>query len=340
MDQRAFGRTRDGQAVELYTLRTRGEFAAEIATYGGIVTSLRVPDRQGRLADVVLGFDSLDGYLADTRFMGAIIGRYANRIAHGRFDLDGRTYVLAANDGPHHLHGGARGFHTVVWRAEPLGAAGGSALRLGYTGADGEEGYPGRLEASVVYALTDDGELRIEYCATTDRPTVVNLTHHSYFNLAGRGRGDVLGHELTVHAGRFTPVDAGLIPTGELRGVEGTPFDFRKATRIGARLSSGDPQLALGRGYDHNFVLEGSAGGLRPVALLREPGSGRVMEVLTTEPGLHLYTGNSLEPPHGGLCLETQRFPDSPHRPEFPSARLDPGQRYASTTVYRFSAAG
>ena len=335
MEQRAFGSTRDGRPVELFTLRTRRGLEASIATHGGVVTSLKVPGRDGRLASVVLGFEALDGYLADTRYVGALIGRYANRIARARFRLDGVVHVLTANDGEHHLHGGAGGFHRVLWRAEPLAAGSGPSLRLSYTSPDGEEGYPGTLAASVVYTLTEDGELRIAYTATTDQPTVASLSHHSYFNL--EGQGDVLGHELTLHAGRFTPVDGGRIPTGELRDVSGTPFDFRRATRIGARIGDGDPQLALGHGYDHNYVLDRAGPGLGLAARVRAPRSGRVMEVLTTEPGLQLYTGNLLDPPHGGLCLETQRFPDSPNQPAFPSARLDPGQRYESTTVYRFS---
>jgi aldose 1-epimerase len=347
MEQRAFGRTQDGQPVELYTLRSSRGLSVEVMTYGGIVRSLRLPDRDGRGSDVVLGFDALDGYLAGSPYFGAIVGRYANRIAKGRFRLGDEVYALATNDGDNHLHGGVRGFDKVVWVAEPLTGADGPSLRLRYRSQHGEEGYPGTLAATVVYTLTERDELRIDSTATTDRPTVVNLAHHSYFNLAGQGAGDVLGHELTVDADRFTPVDAGLIPTGELRPVAGTPFDFRRPTRIGARIDGRDPQLVAGRGYDHNFALN-RRGGLSPCARLREPRSGRVVEVLTTEPGLHLYTGNLLDGSltgkdgtvyerRSGVCLETQHFPDSPNHPAFPSTRLDPGQRYESTTVYRFA---
>jgi aldose 1-epimerase len=335
MDRQAFGGTRDGQAVELYTLRTRAGLRARVMTYGATLTSLEVPDRQGRLANVVLGFDALEGYLGGSGYVGAIVGRYANRIAGGRLPLGDRAYALTNNDGANHLHGGARGFDKVVWRAEPLAGGGGSGLRLRYTSPDGEEGYPGTLEAAVVYTLTEDGALGIEYTATTDRPTVVNLSHHSYFNLAGGG--DVLGHQLTIDADRFTPVDQALIPTGERRAVAGTPFDFRRPTAVGTHIDDRDPQLAAGAGYDHNFVLNAPGSGLRAVARLGEPRSGRVMDVFTTEPGLHLFTDQARR---RGVCLETQHFPDSPNRPEFPSTRLEPGQRYQSATVYRFAAIG
>jgi len=348
IEKSPFGRTPDGQPVELYRLRTRRGLTATLATYGGIVTSLELPDREGRLADVVLGFDALDGYLSGNPYFGAIVGRYGNRIAKGRFRLENQEHVLAVNFGANHLHGGVRGFDKVVWTAEPLTTEDGPALRLGYASPDGEEGYPGALMASVVYTLTEQGELRIEYAAATDRPTVVNLTHHSYFNLAGHGAGDVLGHLLTIDADRFTPVDDGLIPTGELRGVAGTPFDFREPTAIGARIDEDDPQLATGGGYDHNFVLNRRQPGLGFAARVHEPRSGRAIEVFTTEPGLHFYSGNLLDgrltgkggrhyPRRAGLCLETQHFPDSPNQPGFPTTRLDPGRRYESATVYRFS---
>jgi len=348
MEKKPFGRTSDGQSIDLYTLRNGKGESVSIAAYGGIVTSLTLPDRAGRMADVVLGFDALDGYLTPAPYFGALIGRYGNRIAKGRFRLGDAEYVLATNNGANHLHGGVRGFDKVVWSAEPGAAKDGPSLRLRYASRDGEEGYPGTLTATVVYTLTESGDLRIEYAATTDKPTVVNLTHHSYFNLAGHAAGDILGHELTIDADRFTPVDAGLIPTGELKSVAGTPFDFRKPTPIGARIAVDDPQLAAGQGYDHNFVLNRRGPGLQLAARVREPKSGRVMAVLTTEPGIQFYTGNFLDgtlvgkggaryAKRSGFCLETEHFPDSPNQPSFPSTRLDPGQKYETTTVYRFS---
>ena len=302
-----------------------------------------MPDRDGHLDDVVLGYDGLEGYLGSRAYFGAIVGRYANRIAGGRFTLEGRTCTLARNDGENHLHGGARGFDKAVWTARPLA---GTALELRYSSRDGEEGYPGALEAIVIYRLTDGDALEIDYQASTDRATVCNLTHHSYFDLDGGN--DVLGHRLTLRASRFTPVGAGLIPTGELRAVAGTPMDFRKATAIGARIGARDEQLALAGGYDHNWVLDREGAGLVPAATLVGPVSGRVLEVLTTEPGLQLYTGNSLDGTiigkrgkvyglRSGLCLEAQHFPDSPNHPAFPSTALHPGERYRSSTVYRFS---
>jgi aldose 1-epimerase len=341
-----FGSTPEGRQVRIYRLTNANGLKAGIMTYGATVVSLEVPDKAGRMDDIVLGYDNLESYIKNSPYFGAIVGRYGNRIAKGRFRLGDEEYALATNNGENHLHGGVRGFDKVVWSAEPGPANDGPSLRLRYTSKDGEEGYPGTLSATVVYTLTESGELRIEYSATTDKPTVVNLTHHSYFNLAGDG--DVLGHELTIDADRFTPVDAGLIPTGELKGVAGTPFDFRKPTAIGARIGQDDPQLLLGKGYDHNFVLNRKGAGAVAVARLREPKSGRVVEVLTTEPGLQFYSGNFLDGSltgkggkvykhRYGLCLEAQHFPDSPNQPAFPSTRLDPGQRYESTTVYRFS---
>jgi len=342
----AFGRTVSGEPVDLYTLRNAHGLVIRIATYGGTVVSLETPDRGGTKADVVLGFDSLDGYLGNHPHFGGIIGRYGNRIARGRFSLGGEEYVLARNNGENHLHGGVKfPFDRVVWKAKELP---GGALELTYSSKDGEEGYPGNLSAKVTYTLTDADELKIDYEATTDKETVVNLTNHSYFNLGGPGSGDILGHELVIDAARYTPVREGLIPTGELAPVEGTPFDFRKATKIGARIGDAHPQLKLGGGYDHNYVLDGKGGTLRRAARVVEPRSGRVMEVLTTEPGVQFYTGNFLDGSvkgkggqsygqRSGFCLETQHFPDSPNQPKFPSTVLRPGARYQTTTVYKFS---
>jgi len=335
---------------DLYTLKNSRGMEAAITSYGGIVVSLRVPDRDGRIADVALGFDRVEEYRKEHPYFGAIIGRYGNRIAKGRFTLNGVEYKLAQNNGENHLHGGIRGFDKVTWMAREFRAAGGPALELTYTSRDGEEGYPGNLTATVTYTLTENNELRIDYTATTDKDTVVNLTNHTYFNLAGQGEGDVLGHQVTIAADHFTPVDAGLIPTGELRSVEGTPFDFRQPHAIGERIGVQDEQLAFGKGYDHNFVLNGPEGTLRPAARVVEPGSGRVMEVLTTEPGLQFYTGHFLDGSirgksgtayrhRYGFCMETQHFPDSPNNPYFPTTVLTPGQKYQTTTTYRFSTA-
>lgn len=336
---------------DLFTLKNRAGLTIEVTNYGGIVTALRVPDREGRLDDIALGFDTLDEYLGPHPYFGGIIGRYGNRIARGRFLLDGREHVLACNDGPNHLHGGARGFDRVFWSAAPRKPGDGSPLVLRRTSADGEEGYPGALTCEITYALTDANEFRIDYAATTDRPTIVNLTHHSYFNLAGRTRSDVLDHRLFVDADTFLPVDEALIPTGERRPVLRTPFDFREPRPIGQRIAAADPQLAIGKGYDHNFCLNrrGPDSSLpRLAARVVEPRTGRVMEILTTEPGLQVYAGGALEGSivgkggraysrHAGLCLETQHFPDSPNQTAFPSVRLDPGQAYRSVTLYRFS---
>lgn len=344
-----FGRTPAGQAVTLFTLTRAGGVRVRLMNYGGIVVSLETPDRSGQLADIVLGCDTLDAYLAGHPYFGALIGRYANRIAGGLFVLDGVTYRLATNDGPHHLHGGMHGFDEVVWQAEPVTERERAGVRLAYTSPAGEEGYPGALAAVVTYWLTTTDELCIEYAATTDAPTPVNLTHHSYFNLAGHAAGDILDHHVQLHADCFTPVDGSLIPTGGLRPVAGTPFDFRRPTAIGARIDDNDEQLRCGRGYDHNWVLNRAGPGLVSAARVHEPGSGRTLEVLTTEPGVQFYTGNVLDGSvvgkggvrHGrraGLCLETQHFPDSPNQPAFPATILRPGERYAQTTVYRFAA--
>jgi aldose 1-epimerase len=303
--------------------------------------SLLVPDRTGKLGDIVLGYESLDSYIKNSPYFGSIVGRYGNRIAKGLFTLDGVTYKLAVNNGQNHLHGGSKGFDKVVWKAEPVREAGAAGVKLTYLSRDGEEGYPGNLSVTVVYSLTDENELRISYEAVTDRPTPVNLTHHSYFNLAGEG--DILGHELVVNAESYTPVDAGLIPTGEIRPVKGSPFDFTTPHAIGERIAR------VEGGYDHNFVLRGGGGRLDLAARVFEPKSGRVMEIRTTEPGLQFYSGNFLDgtitgkggrvySKHAGFCLETQHFPDSPNRPGFPSTILRPGSVYKSLTVHRFSA--
>jgi len=337
--------------VEVHTLTNAAEMEVRLMPRGGTILSITAPDRRGVLEDVTLGYDSPEAYAAGIPYVGGLIGRYANRIARGRFTLDGREHRLATNDGLNHLHGGRRGFDQVMWRVEPLRGASGAGAVLRYTSPDGEEGYPGTLEVRVIVTLADSNEVAFEYRATTDRPTVVNLTQHSYFDLSAGRAGDILGHELTIPASRFTPVDASLIPTGELRAVTGTPFDFRSPARIGARIGAPDDQLAAAGGYDHNFVLDrGPAGGLVLAARLFEPGSGRVLEILTTEPGIQLFPGNTLRGgpagkrgrefrPHCGLALETQHFPDSPNRPEFPSTVLRPGEELASRTVWRFSTA-
>jgi aldose 1-epimerase len=344
----SFGRTANGQNIDLFTLTNTGGLEARVMTYGGILLSLKVPDRNGHVDNIVLGFDSADGYYTTGQYFGALIGRYANRIGKGRFTLNGVEYKLTVNRGEHHLHGGVNGFNRVVWRARPLQTPTGATLELTYLSADGEEGYPGNLSVKVVYTLTNNNELRIEYSAVTDTDTVVNLTNHSYFNLAGQGQGDILEHELMINAARFTPVDSGLIPTGELRNVQGTPFDFTRMTAIGSRINQDDEQLKFGNGYDHNWVLNGEIGKLRKGAAVRESRTGRVMEVWTTEPGVQLYSGNFLDGTmigkggktyqrHDALCLETQHYPDSPNQPEFPTATLKAGERYRSTTIYRFS---
>lgn len=349
IEKGAFGTMPDGTAVDLYTLRNAGGCEVKITNYGGIVVGLTAADREGKLDDVVLGYETLGEYLADTPYFGALVGRYGNRIGGAKFTLDGVEHALEVNDGANSLHGGRRGFDKVVWQAKAVEGEKEDSLELTYLSADGEEGYPGNLSVKVVYAWTDDNELRIDYTATTDRKTVVNLTHHSYFNLAGAGVGDNLAHEMTINADRFTPVDGGLIPTGELRSVEGTPMDFRQPTAIGARIDADDEQLKLGGGYDHNWVLNSTDGSLAPAASVHEPTTGRVMDVLTTEPGIQFYAGNFLDGSNVGkggkayrhrsaFCLETQHFPDSPNHPEFPSTVLEPGGTYRQTTVYRFSA--
>jgi len=341
-----FGKTREGTAVRIYTLTNGSGAAAAITNYGARIVSLKVPDRNGAMGDVVAGFNSLDGYLGPNPYFGAVVGRYANRIGHAQFKLDGVVHTLAKNNGDNALHGGLRGFDKVVWTAREMPDGG---LELTYLSKDGEEGYPGNCKVTVRYHLTDANELKIEYSATTDKDTVINLSNHSYFNL--KGSGDVLGHLLTLNADRFTPVDAGLIPTGELRAVAGTPFDFRKATAIGARIGQSDEQLKFGKGYDMNYVLNKKGDELSLAARVEEPTSGRVMEVWTTQPGVQFYSSNNLDGTLKGkagqvyaarsmLCLETQHFPDSPNKPSFPSTLLKPGVEFKSTTIYRFSKAG
>ena len=346
--KQAYGKMPNGAEVELYTLTNAKGMQAGFITYGGTVVSLTAPDRNGKYADVVLGMDDLAGYMKATAFFGAIIGRYGNRIGHAQFKLEGKTHKLPANDHANTLHGGPAGFDKRLWTAVPGSSADGETLELTYVSKDGEEGFPGTLTSKVVYTLTNNNELKIDYTATTDKPTVVNLTNHSYFNLAGQGEGDILAHEVMIDAARFTPVDATLIPTGELRPVAGTPFDFTKPTAIGARIDAVDEQIKFGMGYDHNWVLNKGAGGLTKAAEVHEKKTGRVMEVWTTEPGLQFYTGNFLDGTlhgkgktyvrRGALCMETQHYPDSPNRPSFPSTELKPGATYHTTTVYRFSA--
>src|SRR5215469_9865034 len=340
-----FGKAPDGTQVELFTL-SDGTHEARIATYGGVLVSFKTPDRSGKMSDVVLGFDDVDGYVSNFNgpsdaFFGAIIGRYANRIAHSTFTLEGKHYSLPNNNGENTLHGGPHGFNNVAWKGQPVA----NGVELSYFSKDGEEGFPGNLTATVRYTL-EGGSLRIEYSASTDKPTVVNLTNHSYFNLAGQG--DILSHELTLHASRFTPVDAGLIPTGELKPVRSTPFDFREEKAIGSRINENDEQLHLGHGYDHNWVLDHPEGKLAEAAELYDPSTGRVLKVLTDQPGIQFYSGNFLDGSikgkggkayelHAGLCLETQHFPDSPNHPDFPTTEVKPGQRYHTVTVFEFS---
>ena len=344
-----FGTLPDGTSVELFTLTNASGAEVRITNYGGIVTAIKVPDRNGKLDDVVLGYDALDGYIKNPTYFGAVIGRYANRIGKAQFKLEGKTYKLAANNDVNTLHGGIKGFDKAVWRADPFEKPGSVGVVLTYTSVDGEEGYPGTLAARVTYTFNDANELIADYTATTDKPTVLNLTNHSYFNLGGEGSGDVLGHQLTLSADRFTPADATLIPTGELASVAGTPFDFRTSTPIGARIDADDPQLKLGLGYDHNFVINRQNNDLVPAARVKEPKTGRILEVRTTEPGVQLYTANHLDGSvigkaghaygkRNAFCLETQHYPDSPNKPSFPTTTLRPGETFHSQTVYAFSA--
>lgn len=347
VEQKPYGKLADGTEVMLFTLKNAKGTEAQIINYGGIVVSLKVRDRAGKLGDVVLGYDKLDDYVKETPYFGCLVGRYGNRIGKGKFLLNGQTYTLATNNGPNHLHGGIKGFDKVVWTAAVKDGKKNPAVTLKYVSKDGEEGFPGTLSVTAVYTLTEQNELRLDYTATTDKATICNLTHHSYFNLAGEG--DVLKHEVRILADCFTPVDATLIPTGEIRPVDGTPFDFRKSTAIGARVNDKDEQIKFGGGYDHNWVIKKkSAGSLGLMARVYEPTSGRVMEVLSTEPGLQFYGGNFLDGKligkggkayqyRTGFCMEPQHYPDSPNRPEFPSVVLTPGQVYKNTIIYRFS---
>jgi aldose 1-epimerase len=346
MKKETFGAVQ-GNSVELYTLTNAHGLEVRATNYGGIIVSLRVPDKHGRMDDVVLGFDKFQGYLDNKPYFGAIIGRYANRIAGARFTLDGVQYSLAANNGPNSLHGGNIGFDKAVWKAEPFENSAGVGLIFTYTSKDGEEGYPGNLNVKVTYTLTNQDELTFDYEATTDKATPINLTQHTYFNLAGEGRGDILGHELTLNADRFTPVDKTLIPTGELRAVKNTPLDFTKSATMGKGINESDEQMVLGHGYDHTFVINRTGPGPVLAARVHEPETGRVLEVYTTEPGVQFYSGNFLDgtitgkqghvyKQRFGFALETQHFPDSPNHPDFPSTILRPGQVYRSRTIYKF----
>lgn len=339
-----FGKTSEGKAADLYTLTNANGVQVKITNFGGNVVSIVVPDKKGRMGDVVLGYDSLKGYEANPTYFGSIIGRYGNRIANGRFTIGGRTVQLPQNDGSNYLHGN---FHKVLWQAKAIEGKDSVSLELTYVSPDGEFGFPGDLSATVIYSLNNRNELRMDYAAVTNKETVVNLTNHSYFNLAGEGTGDILEHRLQIFADRMTPVNNKLIPTGELKAVAGTPFDFTTPHAVGERIGQKDEQLAFGKGYDHNFVLNRQGGELFLAARVEEPTSGRILEVLTTEPGIQFYCGNFLDGIRGkggkpyhfrtGLCLETQHYPDSPNQPSFPSTVLKPGEEYKTTTVYKFS---
>jgi aldose 1-epimerase len=340
-----FGSMPDGTKVEIFTLE-EGSIKARVMTYGARLVSLELPDRSGKIADIVLGYETLDGYTADPKsYFGSIVGRYGNRIAHATFTLDGKRYDLPANDGVNTLHGGTKGFDKLVWKGQEIP----HGVELTLVSKDGDQGFPGTLTARVRYTL-ESHALKIEYFATTDKDTVLNLTNHSYFNLAGEGQGDILNHLMMIPADRYTPVDSGLIPTGELAPVAGTPLDFHKATAIGARIDDPNEQMRLGGGYDHNFVLNGKMGVLQEAARVVEPTSGRVLTVETTQPGVQFYSGNFLDgtlhgkhghvyAKHTGFCLETQHFPDSPNHPKFPTSELKPGETYHSVTIFRFSTA-
>lgn len=343
-----FGTTKSGEAVDIYTLKNAKGSIAKIMTYGGTVVQLMVPDKNGKMGDIVLGFDNLKDYEEKSPYFGSIVGRYGNRIGNAEFTLDGKEYTLAANNNGQHLHGGIKGFDKVVWQAEPIESKEGPALKLHYLSKDMEEGYPGNLDVTVTYTLTNDNELKIDYHATTDKPTICNLTNHCYFNLAGQGNGNILGHELMINADYFTPVDQYLITTGEIRPVKGTPFDFTSPTAIGKRIDANDQQIKYGLGYDHNWVLNKNDFEMSLAAKVYEPTSGREMEVYTNEPGLQFYSGNFLDGTltgkngkvygyRSGFCLETQHYPDSPNKPNFPPVVLRPGQVYQTTTIYKFS---
>jgi aldose 1-epimerase len=349
--QSVFGRTPDGTTVDLFTLRNAAGIEIRVITYGGVIVSLKTPDRTGAFDDIVLGFDDLESYLTKSRYFGCIVGRYGNRIAGGRFTLDGQAYTLATNNGPNHLHGGVRGWDKVVWHAAPFERTDAAGVVLRHTSADGDEGYPGEVAATVTYTLSDRDQLSVRYQATTTKPTVINLTQHTYFNLAGPKAADVLGHQLRLNASRFTPVSDVLIPTGEIASVSGTPFDFRTMLPIGARINETHEQLVRAKGYDHNFVLDRAGDALTPAAHVEEPLTGRTLDVATTEPALQFYSGNFLDNSRigkggrvlsyrSGFCLETQHFPDSPNHPAFPSTELRPGGSYLSETVFGFGTRG
>ncbi|MEO6392903.1 MAG: aldose epimerase family protein [Pyrinomonadaceae bacterium] len=343
-----FGKTADGVEVDAYVLTNASGARVTITTYGARVVSIVVPDRLGVMGDVALGFENLAGYVEDTAYIGAVVGRYGNRIALGKFALDGKLYTLATNNAPNHLHGGIKGFDRVVWTPKSSQVNGATRLQLTFISKDGEEGYPGTLTLTVVYTWTDRNELKMQYTATTDKATVLNPTNHAYFNLAGAGQGDILGHVMRINALRFTPTTVSSIPTGQLRPVKGTPLDFNKPTAIGVRIGEPYEQLISGNGYDHNFVLNKPAGKLGLAAEVYEPTTGRVLRVLTTEPGVQFYSGNFLSgatgkdgatyPRRSGFCLEAQHYPDSPNQPTFPTTILRPGQRFSQTTIYEFSA--
>lgn len=345
MTSSVFGKLPDNREVLQYTLTNSAGISAQVIDYGATITSLRVPDRSGKMDDVVLGYDSLQGYIDGTAYFGAIVGRYGNRIGKGQFQLDGKQYQLTINDGENHLHGGKIGFNKVLWQSKLLSP---SSVELQYIGKDGEEGYPGTVTLKVTYTLTDKNELRINYEGTTDKPTILNPTQHSYFNLSGSFTNTILDHVLTIEADRFTPVDKGLITTGQLAEIANTPLDFRTPTAIGARINDPLEQMAFGKGYDHNWVLRGTAGQLRKAVELYEPKSGRLMTMYTDQPGVQFYSGNFLDGAargkngvayqhRTGLCLEAQAYPDTPNKPQFPSVTLRPGQVYRQTTVYQFS---
>jgi aldose 1-epimerase len=343
----SFGQTPEGKNVDRITVGNRTGVEVDVLTYGATIAAIRTADRGGAIDDIVHGFDDLAGYLTRSRYFGSVVGRYGNRIARGQFTLDGSTYRLATNNGPNHLHGGVKGFDKVIWTATAFQGPQGTGVTLKYVSADGEEGYPGEVTVTVTYTLNDRNELKVEYHAATTRPTIINLTQHSYFNLSGRQADDVLDHEVWINADRFVPVDATLIPTGELASVQGTPFDFRTPTRIGARIDDAHEQIGRGRGYDHTLVLVREGAGLCPAARAVDPLTGRTLEVATTEPGMQFYSGNFLDGSiHGkggrsygkrsGFCFETQHFPDSPNQPNFPSTVVRPGSDYRSATVFTF----
>jgi aldose 1-epimerase len=342
VEKSSYGKLPDGRPVDLYTLTNAKGMQVKLTNYGAITVSVEVPDRHGQSADVTLGYDTLAGWLTNTSYFGATVGRYANRIAKGKFALDGKTYTLATNNGENHLHGGSKGFDKLLWDAQPVDTGQTVGVRFAYLSQDGEEGYPGNLRVTALYTLNNDNEFMVQFSATADKPTIVNLAHHSYWNLAGAAAGDILGHELMLNADKYTPVDASLIPTGELKSVKNTPMDFTKPTAIGARIAQ------VEGGYDHNFVLRNQTGRVALAARVYEPKSGRVLEIRTDQPGIQFYSGNFLDgsvtgkggivyKKHWGFCLETQHYPDSPNHPDFPPVVLRPGQTYKHTMVHKFS---